>query len=260
MIEGFLTSQSIYIQLARFTLTIIIGLILTRMILMPLVGRLAQKGSKKAKQSMENIAALMGFFATFTIALNVGNFGNLVTVLGTIAAALTVAIGFGMREQVSSVVAGIFIHTDNPFLKGDYIKIGDTEGVIKEINIRTTHLNGSKSEKQIIPNSKLTTEVVRNYTKANRTKTNIELKTPIKHLDKTKEVIENITSKHEKILERPKPETMFKDLEEDSITLEHRYWTKDSENKKQIRSEVSNEIAKQKPVFKEEKTDKEKEE
>ena len=68
---------------------------------------------------------------------------------------MTVAVGFGMRDQVGNLVSGIFIHFDNPFIKGDYIKVEETEGVVQEIHLRETIINGAGSEKTMIPNSKL---------------------------------------------------------------------------------------------------------
>ncbi|MFB6115067.1 MAG: mechanosensitive ion channel domain-containing protein, partial [Candidatus Nanohalobium sp.] len=57
----------------------------------------------------------------------------------------------------------------------DYIKTGDYEGVVKEIKLRATVLNGYSSEKLVVPNSALTTGAVKNYTKGSKTKTSLEI-------------------------------------------------------------------------------------
>ncbi|MFB6182515.1 MAG: mechanosensitive ion channel domain-containing protein [Candidatus Nanohaloarchaea archaeon] len=111
---------------------------------------------KKSIHSVENIVGVIGLFITFTVGLQAAKFGNLATILGAIAAALTVAVGFGMRDQISSLVAGILIQLDNPFVKGDYIKVNDQEGKVKEINLRTTIINGKNNEKLVLPNNVLT--------------------------------------------------------------------------------------------------------
>ena len=240
MIDQFFTSQQVYFQLARFVITIVLGTIITRTVLMPLTRRLmARKGSDvKAKHSMENIVALVGLFVTFIVALQAGNFGNLVTVLGTIAAALTVAIGFGMRDQVSSIVAGIFIHTDNPFVKGDYIKVDEFEGVVKEIKLRTTILNGKNDEKQIVPNNILTTSVVRNQTKGNKTRTGIDLKIVSENLEKASEILVNSAVKQEEIMENPEPEVNYVGIDEGKVETRLMYWLNGSEKVKKVRSKV----------------------
>ena len=240
MIDQFLTSQQVYFQLARFIIAIIAGTVLTRAVLMPLTHRaMSRKGSDiKAKHSMENIVGLTGLFATFIVALQAGDFGNLVSVLGTIAAALTVAIGFGMRDQVSSIVAGIFIHTDNPFVKGDYIKVDEFEGVVKEIKLRATTLNGKNDEKQIVPNNILTTNVVKNQTKGRRTRAVIELKLPSKDLEKASEILLNTVSDQEDILETPEPEINYTGVEDDKVDTKLVCWVNSSEKVKEARSKV----------------------
>lgn len=240
MIEQFFTGQQVYFQLARFVIAIVIGTVLTRTVLMPLTRRLmARKGSDvKAKHSMENIVALVGLFITFIVALQAGNFGNLVTVLGTIAAALTVAIGFGMRDQVSSIVAGIFIHTDNPFVKGDYIKVNDFEGVVKEIKLRATTLNGKNDEKQIVPNNILTTNVVKNQTKGRKTRAVVELKISSDNLEKASELLISSAAENEEVLSNPEPELNYTGIEEGKVDTKLSYWLSGSEKVKKVRSQV----------------------
>ncbi|MFB6145944.1 MAG: hypothetical protein ABEJ99_05585 [Candidatus Nanohaloarchaea archaeon] len=57
-----MTAEGIYFQLARFLVTMILGVLATRMILMPVTERIMnrRKGSKKARHSFENIIALLG--------------------------------------------------------------------------------------------------------------------------------------------------------------------------------------------------------
>lgn len=234
-----LTGTSAYFQLARFLITMLIGVALTRLLLMPasrkLVGR---RGDRKATHSIENIVGVTGLFLTFTVALQAGNFGSLATIIGAIAAALTVAVGFGMRDQVSSVVGGIFIHLDNPFLKGDYIKTGDHEGVVKEIKLRATVLNGDSSEKLVVPNSALTTSPVKNYTKGSRTKTSLEVPLETLKYREHAETLKNAANDQSEVLTNPEPKVVLKGLEEDDVNAELQYWIRDPDDKKGVRSRV----------------------
>lgn len=235
----FLASGHIYAQLTRFFITLIIGILVTKMLFAPLLARLVSRSDDvKTQSSLNNIGVLIGLFITFTIALQAANFGNLVTVLGTIAAAATVAVGFGMRDQVASVVAGIFIHTDNPFIKGDYIKVGDTEGVIKNIKLRATTLKGPKQEKQIIPNNKLTTEVVKNYTKGTKTKSVLETKIPLEKLEETSNELLKISKNTEKVLDTPEPEVASKGIDDDKAIIEFRYWVDKPSHVKETKNKV----------------------
>lgn len=250
-------NTGIYVQLARFLITLAAGFLITRGILMPTVARLAErKGSeKKVKHSLANVAGIAGLFLTFTVALQAAEFGNLVTILGAITAALTVAVGFGMRDQVSNLVAGIFIYTDNPFVKGDYIKTGETEGVVKEISLRATTLNGRSSQKIVVPNAQLTMTEVKNYTRGNRTKGSIHLDFDQEKMEEATAMLKEIVKEHEHVLEKPEPEVFFTDTG-DEINAEVHYWLNDSRKSKDVKSQVLkefNEKAVEKGIFQEEK-------
>ena len=234
-----LTGSSAYFQLARFFITMFVGIAVTRLLLMPLSRKtVKRKGDKKITHSIENLTGIVGLFLTFTVALQAGNFGNLATIIGAIAAALTVAVGFGMRDQVSSVVGGIFIHLDNPFVKGDYIKTGEYEGVVKEVKLRATVLNGNSSEKLVVPNSALTTGAVKNYTKGSKTKTSLEIGIETLKKEQHEKALLKATEKHEEILKRPEPKVVLKGLEDGKLNAELQYWIKDSGSKKDVRSQV----------------------
>lgn len=239
LLENFLQSQEVYFQLARFVTASVLGVIFTRAVLMPSSRKLmARRGSdKKARHSVSNIVGLAGFFATLTVALQVANFGNLVTVIGTVAAAATVAIGFGMRDQVGNIVAGVFIHSDNPFVQGDYIRVNDVEGIVKDIRLRATVLNGKNTRKQIVPNSMLANNVVKNYTTGTRTKMDIELKLDPEKLEKASELLLEAASEHQEIPEKPGPRISYKGMEDAKMVTELQYWTKD-QDVSGIRTEV----------------------
>lgn len=236
MIEDLLTGGEIYFQIARFFIALVIGMFLTKTLLVPLVGRLTRrKADEKATQSLENLSWIIGVFVSFTIALQAAEFGNLVTVLGTLAAAVTVAVGFGMREQVSSLVAGVFIHTDNPFLKGDYIKVNDVEGVVGDIRMRTTILNGRENEKQVVPNHILTQNVVRNFTKGKKTKCKIQLTEKLGIIDQVKQAIDQSVKEIDGKLDKPEPKVTIDELEEDKAKLTVSFWIKSSDNVKMMK-------------------------
>lgn len=239
MIESILPEAAIYAQLARFFLVLIIGVLVTRLVLMPGIARLMTSKDKVSVHSAQNIVGLLGLFTSFIIALQAAQLGNLVTVLGAITAALTVAIGFGMREQIGNVVSGFFIYTDNPYVKGDYISVEDVEGVVTDIKLRQTTLNGPSREKMMVPNGMITTKPLKNYTKGRKTLTNIVFKVDVSEASKFEEICLKACKDFEEVMEKPEPATELKDLEEDKITFKLSYWVKDSSDVKEIRRKIS---------------------
>ncbi|MFP4230203.1 MAG: mechanosensitive ion channel family protein [Candidatus Nanohaloarchaea archaeon] len=192
---------------------------------MPLTRRAYSRKSEKAVHSLENLTGVSGLFITFTLALQAGSFGNLVSVLAAIGAAATVAVGFGMRDQVSNLVAGILIHLDNPFIKGDYIKLGDTEGVVKEIKLRATTLNGG-GEKKVVPNAALTTGVVKNYTKGRKTRVSISTDVETGKAEKASQTLTDCIEETDKVLNSPEPEVNYRSAGKDGVELEASFYVK----------------------------------
>jgi small-conductance mechanosensitive channel len=230
---------STYLQLARFLVTLIAGVAATRLLLMPATRKIVRKkGDREAIHSIENLVGVLGLFLTFTVALQAGNFGNLATIIGAIAAAVTVAVGFGMRDQVASLVGGIFIHLDNPFVRGDYIKMDEYEGVVREIKLRATVLNGKTSEKLVVPNGALVTNSVRNFTKGNRTKTSLEMSLEAPKQEAHSGILKEAAGEHEGVLSRPEPEIVLKGLEDGKVNAELHYWVRNSEDVEKVRSGV----------------------
>jgi small conductance mechanosensitive channel len=260
--ETLIPNQEIYVQIGRFLFVLGLGIFITRFGALPVVSKLLERrdSSKKARHQIKNLTTIVLVFITLATALQAGEFGNLVTVIGTIAAALTVAIGFGMREEVGNLVAGVFIYINNPFVKGDYIQVGEDEGEVKEISLRSTTLNGHASETISVPNNKVSSNHVKNYTKGIKTKSSIEFKLKPSIAKQAAEIIERRAKEADEVLDSPEPSILFRKFDEDKIVFELRYWVRDSADSKSIKSsilqEFNDEAAKQE-LFKEEDEEKE---
>ncbi|PIR39622.1 MAG: mechanosensitive ion channel [Alphaproteobacteria bacterium CG11_big_fil_rev_8_21_14_0_20_39_49] len=69
------------------------------------------------------------------------------------------ALGFALKDALSSVLAGIMIHVYKPFEVGDTISTCGSEGVVSSIDLRYTTIE-SNGVRHLIPNSKLISEKV----------------------------------------------------------------------------------------------------
>lgn len=70
------------------------------------------------------------------------------------------AIGIGAQSLVKDVITGFSILFEDQFSVGDYVKIGEYEGIVEEMGLRVTKIRGSSGELHIIPNNKI--EIVTN--------------------------------------------------------------------------------------------------
>lgn len=77
-------------------------------------------------------------------------------------AALGVAIGFAGQELIKNIFGALVIWIDRAYSEGDRVKIGESEGIVKSIGIRSTKLWAFDDTMIVIPNSVILTANVYN--------------------------------------------------------------------------------------------------
>ncbi|MDZ5606615.1 mechanosensitive ion channel family protein [Bacillus pseudomycoides] len=102
---------------------------------------------------LENIVAYVVIFIMLIAILGVFH----INVAGLLAGAGVVglAIGFGAQSLVKDVITGAFILLEDQFSVGDYVRIGQFEGVVLEIGLRTTKIKSWTGEINILPNGSI---------------------------------------------------------------------------------------------------------
>lgn len=85
------------------------------------------------------------------------------TTLITGGALIGTAIGLAFSKALSNVVSGFYVLAARPFRVGDYVKIGDIEGIVTEITLNYTRLLQSDYTREFVPNSKVVDSQVTNY-------------------------------------------------------------------------------------------------
>ncbi|MHA1916760.1 MAG: mechanosensitive ion channel domain-containing protein [Candidatus Ranarchaeia archaeon] len=73
------------------------------------------------------------------------------------------AIGLAIGQAVSNLVSGLYIISTHPFGIGDYVRIGNKEGIIHEINLNYTKILQQDGTNALIPNNKVLSSDVVNF-------------------------------------------------------------------------------------------------
>ena len=79
-----------------------------------------------------------------------------------IAGAASVAIGFAFKDYVSSLIAGIVAIFERPYRSGDWVKIGEDYGEIRQMGLRGMTIQTPDDNAIAVPHSRLWTENISN--------------------------------------------------------------------------------------------------
>lgn len=114
---------------------------------------LSERRENTLLKLIENVLAYVVYFIALVNVLAVLSFD----VKGLIAGAgvLGLAIGFGAQSLVKDVITGFFIIFEDQFSVGDFVRIGQFEGTVEEIGLRTTKLKVWTGETHILPNGSI---------------------------------------------------------------------------------------------------------
>jgi len=89
---------------------------------------------------------------------------NVAAVLGSLGL-VGMAVALGAQDFIKNMFAGLTIFLDRMFEKGNWIKTPDVEGNVEEIGFRATKVRQFNKALVTIPNSKLTSEALINFSR-----------------------------------------------------------------------------------------------
>jgi small-conductance mechanosensitive channel len=208
--------------------------------------------ARLSKSNREAFAVLFWYIAiVISIFVGMSIAGINITNLALIAGALSVGIGFGLQNIVSNFISGIIILFEQPIKKGDWIKVGSTEGIVREINIRSTRVQTHDRSDVIVPNSDIVTNQVTNWMLSDAVG---RVKVPIgvaygSDVDLVRNILLDIAKNHSQVVQ-DNPELLpmhvnFLSFGDSALNFELRFFITDIANVFKVVSEINFEIVRQ---------------
>ena len=213
------------------------GLSIVRAIAFFVLGLIVVKIVRMILQTVLFKSRLDGAAATFvisivTIVLYVALVIVLVSTLGfstasIIAAfsAVALAVILALKDSLSSLANGIIIIFTKPFKKGDYVKIGDKDGLVQDIRLFNTKILTYSNEEIIIPNSDILTTDVVNYSTMPLRRIVFSLPVPYTaDISEVKKVVLESIGSYKYVVQTPAPSVVLEDFGESTFKFSVRAW------------------------------------
>lgn len=185
------------------------------------------------------VIIVFGALAALSVGLNID-----VTSLAVLFTALSVGIGFGLQFIAGDIASGFIILFERPVRVGDFITVGvdskTIEGKVKNINLRTTVVITNDHIAVIVPNSKLVSDNLINWSYADR---RARLSVPVGvSYDSDAALVTDVLARAaegvDHVLETPKPSVQFMDFGDSSLDFRLLVWTDRPRRHPQIKSDI----------------------
>ncbi|GET42782.1 mechanosensitive ion channel family protein [Microseira wollei] len=88
--------------------------------------------------------------------------------LATALGVTSIVIGLALQDPLGSVLTGIMLLFERPFRVGDWLKVGEFEGKVIDMNWRAVRLLTIEHDVIVIPHQMLGKEIIRNSTEPDR--------------------------------------------------------------------------------------------
>lgn len=153
---------------------------------------------------------------------------------------LGIVVGIAARKTLAEVLAGFVVMFSRPFEVGDWVEIGDHEGVVEDVTIINTRIRSADGNYITIPNDEVRSTPVVDRSWQNRLRVEIEVGVDYdadpEHaasvvLDSVKEV--------DGLARSPKPDVVIKRLDSSAVVLGVRYWIRNPTARKRWRTQTA---------------------
>ena len=168
------------------------------------------------------------------------------TSIAVMFTALSVGIGFGLQYIAADIASGFILLFERPIRVGDRITIGEDEGDVKSINLRTTTVITNDRIAIIVPNSKLVSQRVVNWSYGDpRARIPIPINVAVNSdIKLVTETLLHAAEGVDLVLTEPPPKVQLLGFGGYSLEFRLLVWTRHPSRHPQIRSDINYRIEK----------------
>ncbi|MCB9234195.1 MAG: mechanosensitive ion channel [Bacteroidia bacterium] len=198
-------------------------------------------GKPEDEGKLYSIKRLIAYFLySIAIIISLESSGIDVTLLVAGSTALLVGVGFGLQNTFNDLVSGIILLFEGSTQVNDIIEVGDLLGKVQRIGLRTSTVETQDMIVIIVPNSKLISENVINWSRTNsltrfHVKMNVAYGSDMQLVRKT--LLECATN-HPEVTSEPAPFVWINDFGESGINVKLFYFSPNKFYHEKVKSDL----------------------
>lgn len=164
--------------------------------------------------------------------------------IALVAGALSVGIGLGLQGVVNNFVSGLILLAERPIKVGDWVVVGDEQGIVKKISVRATEIETFDRANVLIPNASFISGNVKNWTLHNYSG-RVAITVGVHYSSDARQVYNmllEIAKANPMVMKNPAPFVYFDDFAADALSFTLYAYTFDITNGLGLRTELRIEI------------------
>ncbi|GAB6861478.1 mechanosensitive ion channel family protein [Haloplanus litoreus] len=208
---------AVVILATTYTLTDFVGRI---------IGEFTGKRSSISEHQREIVYRLTQVtLYTLAVLVVVGLFTRNLGSLLVGAGFLGIVVGMAARQTLGAALAGFVLMFSRPFEIGDWIQVGNREGIVTEITIVSTRIQTFDGEYVMLPNDEVSGQAITNRTRKGRLRIEVEVGIDYDHdPSHAAEIARETVTELDQILNVPTPQVVGKRFGDSAIVLGVRVW------------------------------------
>jgi len=153
---------------------------------------------------------------------------------------LGIVVGMAARQTLGALLAGFVLMFSRPFEIGDWIEVGDNEGIVTDITIVNTRIQTFDGEYVMIPNDVVSSQSLINRSRKGRLRIEVEVGVDYgADAERAATVAREAVRGLDEPMTVPTPQVVLKRFDDSAVTLGVRYWIDNPSARRRWRSRTA---------------------
>jgi len=153
---------------------------------------------------------------------------------------LGIVVGMAARQTLGALLAGFVLMFSRPFEIGDWIEVGDNEGIVTDITIVNTRIQTFDGEYVMVPNDVVSSQSLINRSRKGRLRIEVEVGVDYDaDAERAAEVAREAVRELDGPMTVPTPQVVLKRFDDSAVILGVRYWIDNPSARRRWRSKTA---------------------